>query len=517
VKFNGYSIADVLDLAIEDALPVLADIPNVRQKLQTLVDVGLGYIHLGQAATTLSGGEAQRMKLARELSKRQTGRTLYLLDEPTTGLHFDDVRRLLEVLHRLTDLGNTVIIIEHNLDVVRNADWLIDLGPEGGEEGGQHHRRGYSRIRRDRRAFAYRRISPPLLHPDRRPAARGVDTAASEGFLQWSEPSLQNETCLHPRPAQTQSRTGVVMQEPKWNVDSPFIEVPDQGIVVPPIRIVVEPDGRMPDLFPSPEIVEVPSLVHTVLFFLLAIFIVFVGELATFTVGRQLPAFRHEDFAAQAGDPRLIIPAQALPYLVLLLGTTALFGAIWHQPFWKAIHWNLPAAPKRWLALLGLGAILGLGSAIGGNYLPMPKEAPILNDLMRSTTGAWLMFIFGTAGAPVVEELAFRGFLLPSLVNFLRSLQRRGTISPAVATWAGLPLAILLTSVPFALLHSLQVSYAWAPILLIGIVSVALCLVRIVTNSLAASTLVHATYNFCLFASMLVASDGFRHLEKLNN
>ena len=137
VKFNGYSIADILDLTIEDALPVLVDIPQVKQKLETLVDVGLGYIHLGQAATTLSGGEAQRMKIARELSKRQTGRTLYLLDEPTTGLHFDDVRRLLEVLHRLTDLGNTVIIIEHNLDVIRNADWIIDLGPEGGEDGGQ--------------------------------------------------------------------------------------------------------------------------------------------------------------------------------------------------------------------------------------------------------------------------------------------------------------------------------------------------------------------------------------------
>jgi excinuclease ABC subunit A len=136
VKFNGYSIADILDLAIEDALPVLKDIPQVRQKLQTLVDVGLGYVHLGQAATTLSGGEAQRMKLARELSKRQTGKTLYVLDEPTTGLHFDDVRKLLEVLHRLTDLGNTVIIIEHNLDVIRNADWIVDLGPEGGEDGG---------------------------------------------------------------------------------------------------------------------------------------------------------------------------------------------------------------------------------------------------------------------------------------------------------------------------------------------------------------------------------------------
>jgi excinuclease ABC subunit A len=137
VKFKGHSIADILDLTIEDALTVLADVPLVRQKLQTLVDVGLGYVHLGQSATTLSGGEAQRMKLARELSKRQTGRTLYLLDEPTTGLHFDDVRKLLEVLHRLTDLGNTVIIIEHNLDVIRNADWILDLGPEGGEDGGR--------------------------------------------------------------------------------------------------------------------------------------------------------------------------------------------------------------------------------------------------------------------------------------------------------------------------------------------------------------------------------------------
>jgi excinuclease ABC subunit A len=137
VKFHGHSIADILDLTIEDALTVLADVPLVRQKLQTLVDVGLGYVHLGQSATTLSGGEAQRMKLARELSKRQTGRTLYLLDEPTTGLHFDDVRKLLEVLHRLTDLGNSVIIIEHNLDVIRNADWILDLGPEGGEDGGR--------------------------------------------------------------------------------------------------------------------------------------------------------------------------------------------------------------------------------------------------------------------------------------------------------------------------------------------------------------------------------------------
>jgi excinuclease ABC subunit A len=137
VKFKGHSIADILQTPVSDALPILEDIPQIRQKLQTLEDVGLGYIQLGQSAVTLSGGEAQRMKLAKELSKRQTGRTLYLLDEPTTGLHFDDVNKLLEVIHRLTDLGNSIIIIEHNLDVIRNADWIIDLGPEGGEDGGR--------------------------------------------------------------------------------------------------------------------------------------------------------------------------------------------------------------------------------------------------------------------------------------------------------------------------------------------------------------------------------------------
>ncbi len=137
VRYKGCSIADLLDTPVGDALTLLENIPLVRQKLQTLVDVGLGYIQLGQSAVTLSGGEAQRIKLARELSKRQTGKTLYLLDEPTTGLHFDDVSKLLNVLNRLTDLGNTVIIIEHHLDVIRAADWIIDLGPEGGDDGGR--------------------------------------------------------------------------------------------------------------------------------------------------------------------------------------------------------------------------------------------------------------------------------------------------------------------------------------------------------------------------------------------
>ena len=137
VKFKNYSIADLLDATVEEALPLMENLPQIRAKLQTLFDVGLGYVHLGQSSTTLSGGEAQRIKLAKELSKRQTGRTFYLLDEPTTGLHFDDVRKLLDVLQRLVELGNTVVVIEHNLDVVKTADWIIDLGPDGGEYGGR--------------------------------------------------------------------------------------------------------------------------------------------------------------------------------------------------------------------------------------------------------------------------------------------------------------------------------------------------------------------------------------------
>jgi len=137
VRFKGKSIADVLEMSVEEALRFFAKIPKLRRRLQTLHDVGLDYVQLGQPATTLSGGEAQRVKLASELSKIATGRTLYILDEPTTGLHFADIEKLLEVLQRLVDAGNTVLVIEHNLDVIKQADWIIDLGPEGGEAGGE--------------------------------------------------------------------------------------------------------------------------------------------------------------------------------------------------------------------------------------------------------------------------------------------------------------------------------------------------------------------------------------------
>ena len=136
IRYKGKNIHDVLDMTIEDGVDFFSAVPNIHRKLETLMSVGLGYIKLGQSAITLSGGEAQRIKLARELSKRDTGQTLYILDEPTTGLHFFDIRQLLEVLHTLRDHGNTVVVIEHNLDVIKTADWIIDLGPEGGNGGG---------------------------------------------------------------------------------------------------------------------------------------------------------------------------------------------------------------------------------------------------------------------------------------------------------------------------------------------------------------------------------------------
>ena len=136
ITFKDKNVSDVLDLSCEEALEFFANQPAIARHMQTLVDVGLGYVRLGQPATTLSGGEAQRVKLASELAKRSTGHTIYILDEPTTGLHFEDIRKLLTVLSRLVDQGNTVLVIEHNLDVIKTADWLIDLGPEGGSGGG---------------------------------------------------------------------------------------------------------------------------------------------------------------------------------------------------------------------------------------------------------------------------------------------------------------------------------------------------------------------------------------------
>jgi len=193
VRYKGHDIAEVLDMTIEQAFELLSAVPAIRRKLQTLLDVGLGYVRLGQSATTLSGGEAQRVKLAEELSKRDTGRTLYILDEPTTGLHFHDIALLLKVIHALRDHGNTVIVIEHNLDVIKTADWVIDLGPEGGDGGGtvvaagtpeeiaaceaSHTGRYLARVLRERAAGAA---------PTAAPRRRGRPARAARGRLRWA-------------------------------------------------------------------------------------------------------------------------------------------------------------------------------------------------------------------------------------------------------------------------------------------------------------------------------------------
>ncbi|HBH43582.1 MAG TPA: excinuclease ABC subunit A, partial [Hyphomonas atlantica] len=181
VLFKGKSIADVLDMTVEDAAKFFSAVPAIATKLETLNQVGLGYVKVGQQATTLSGGEAQRVKLAKELSKRATGKTLYILDEPTTGLHFEDVRKLLEVLHSLVDTGNTVVVIEHNLDVVKTADWVLDLGPEGGDGGGELVASGTPEdIAACERSWTGKHLAETFRRQDERRAARNKRLRASE-------------------------------------------------------------------------------------------------------------------------------------------------------------------------------------------------------------------------------------------------------------------------------------------------------------------------------------------------
>jgi excinuclease ABC subunit A len=166
VHYKGKSISDVLAMTVEEALALFGPIPVLANKLQTLMDVGLGYIRLGQSATTLSGGEAQRVKLGKELSKRPTGRTVYILDEPTTGLHLKDIQKLLEVIDRLMEAGNTVIVIEHNLDVIKTADWIMDLGPEGGAQGGSIIAQGTpEQVVRNKASVTGQFLKPYLTRP----------------------------------------------------------------------------------------------------------------------------------------------------------------------------------------------------------------------------------------------------------------------------------------------------------------------------------------------------------------
>lgn len=210
---------------------------------------------------------------------------------------------------------------------------------------------------------------------------------------------------------------------------------------------------------------------------------------------------------------------QAAWYAALWFLTALVFGVWWKTVagigFARGIRWNAATA-RRWFVLLALlGATTGLLVTIAGNFVPMPKAPPILQDLTESRAGAWFLMVFGVTLAPLTEELAFRGFLLPSLINIFRWLQRKDAVSESTVRYAGIPFCIVLTSIPFALMHAAQVSDSWGPVLLIGCVSIVLCVVRLRAESVASSIVVHSFYNLTLFSGLLIQTDGFRHLDKL--
>ena len=276
-------------------------------------------------------------------------------------------------------------------------------------------------------------------------------------------------------------------------------------------------EATFPHQFPR----LIPNLGHVALFFVMAVVVLGVGQVLGVLLVAHLHFFGDRSIDAlmhlSAEDARLSIPIQAFSYGLIALVTVAVFSLLWHQPFSTGVHWKGDTAKRRFIALALLGLAAGIGINLFGGFLPMPKEPPIVQGMMKSPLGAWMMLIFGVTVAPLMEELAFRGFLLPGLVNCFRWVARKGGISESTVRWVGIPVSIFLTSIGFALMHSAQLSHAWGPLLLIGMVSVVLCIVRLVSDSVAAGAVVHAAYNFTLFAAMLVQTGAFRHLEKLGS
>jgi membrane protease YdiL (CAAX protease family) len=275
----------------------------------------------------------------------------------------------------------------------------------------------------------------------------------------------------------------------------------------------------IPAVPPRPKLI--PHLGHFCVFLALMIFTLIgsaIGTLVALHIARpHIPVPKLIGVVTQ--NIAVAISMQAVWYGILWALAALVFGLWWKATagigFAQGIHWN-SALMRRWVfALAGTGVATGLLITLAGNFLPMPKAPPILEDLTRSRAGAWSLMIFGVTLAPLTEELAFRGLLLPGLINVFRWLEERRSITESVVRTIGIPLSILLTSIPFALMHSQQVSHAWGPVLLIGCVSIVLCIVRLRTNSLACSVLVHAFYNLTLFTGLLIQTDGFRHLEKL--
>ncbi len=273
---------------------------------------------------------------------------------------------------------------------------------------------------------------------------------------------------------------------------------------------------------PEPGIVAVgPNIGHALLLLILAAVLVFGSQFVSLLGVQQLHVYGHQGFRELAellkNDARWLIPTEALGYGLVVLAAIPIFRAIWHRPFGVGLHWNGRLAARLFGRLVVLGLLCGFGIGVLGSHLPMPKDPPIMADMMRSPAGAWMMFVFGITGAPLFEEMVFRGFLLPGFVNVFRWWSLRGAFPARAVLWLGVPVSVLLTSLPFALLHAQQLSGAWAPVLLIGVVSLVLCIVRLRLNSLACSTVVHAAYNFTLFAGILIQTGGFRHLDRLGH
>jgi membrane protease YdiL (CAAX protease family) len=271
---------------------------------------------------------------------------------------------------------------------------------------------------------------------------------------------------------------------------------------------------------PEPSIDAVgPNMGHAAVLLVITAVLVSLVQVVMLVGARKLNIFGHHSLKTYAEmlahDARWLVPSEALGYAAVLVVAVPLFSLWWRRGFAEGVHWNVAAARRYFVRLALLGMACGLGIGLLGNFLPMPKNPPIELDLLHSPVGAWMMFVFGVTCAPLFEELCFRGFLLPAFVNAFRWLSRKGDLSPQALRRMGYPVSALLTSLPFALMHAPQVSHAWGPLALIGLVSVVLCAVRLRLNSLAGSTVVHAAYNFTLFAGMLIATDGFRHLEKL--
>jgi len=300
-----------------------------------------------------------------------------------------------------------------------------------------------------------------------------------------------------------------------------------QSAIEPAVLSAPEPPGYLwHPIEPPPPILElvppppppklIPNIGHVFVFILLILPSLIGGYLvALFSLYATHPHVRLITLTQEIGrNVMYAISMQAAIYLVLW-ALSALVFTLWWGSFAKGIHWNIAAAFRWSLILVGLGLLTGLAITLAGNFLPMPKAPPILEDLTNSAAGAWTLLAFGITLAPLTEELAFRGFLLPSLVNIFRWLQRKNVIGEATVRTIGIPLSIVLTSIPFALMHAQQVSNSWGPVLLIGCVSIVLCIVRLTTDSVAAGVMVHCAYNFTLFSFLLYQTDWFRHLDKL--